>query len=255
MRKILVGLCACLLFLFVGGTVRADKPDDLIPERNGDYAQPGHPGVRVRVFVHEPKEKLSSQSALSCVDNESSAIVGPAGWKLSSTVWTYRLNVSSVPSSVGGTNLETIAANGFGAWVNALATSSSEPNFTKGANTSVSRSSYDGQNVIAWGRTSGSALAVTYVRYYTSTGMVVDVDTIMNKKFLWSWANNLTCGDPNSYDAQNILTHEQGHWMGLNDEYTASFVDNTMYGYGSKNEVKKDTLTNGDKLGVISIYP
>ena len=79
----------------------------------------------------------------------------------------------------------------------------------------------------------------------------------MNKKFSWSWTpyniSNL-CSVQNTYDAQNILTHEIGHWFGLDDHYTTEYQENTMYGYGSKNEVKKDTLTIGDVLGLNLIY-
>ena len=51
-----------------------------------------------------------------------------------------------------------------------------------------------------------------------------------------------------------LLTHELGHSMGLNDEYDTTYVDNTMFGYGSMTETKKDTLTTGDIIGVKSLY-
>jgi len=124
----------------------------------------------------------------------------------------------------------------------------------RGVDTTVSRQAYDGQNVIAWGRTSGTALGVTYVRYYPDTGQVVDVDTIMNKKYQWSWYDSNVCAWQGAYDAEDILTHELGHWVGLNDEYTAEYIENTMYGYGAKGEVKKDTLTTGDVSGAAVIY-
>ena len=93
-------------------------------------------------------------------------------------------------------------------------------------------------------------MGVTYVWYYTATNLVADVDTIMNKKYPWS----LSCST-NSYNAEDILTHELGHWFGLDDEYTGNFIDNTMYGYGSKAEIKKITPENGDKAGINLIYP
>jgi hypothetical protein len=111
--------------------------------------------------------------------------------------------------------------------------------------------------VVTWGRTSGTALGVTYTWYNPSTGEVAEVDTVLNSKFAWSWTPFSTdaCVNSATYDAQNILTHEVGHWMGLNDEYTADFANNTMYGYGSKAEIKKDTLTSGDSMGLRVIYP
>ena len=56
-------------------------------------------------------------------------------------------------------------------------------------------------------------------------------------------------------NAENILNHELGHWLGLEDQYdAANFQYATMYGYGSKGEVLKNTLTDGDNTGAFSIY-
>lgn len=227
------------------------RPFD-IPDKSGKYPDPDHPGITVQVFAHPERPTKDESSALVCnlADPDSSATVGSTGWKLPSN-WTYNLNPSSVPSSVGGSNLATIVSNGFADWT---AAANNKVAFTQGPNTSVARQAYDQKNVIAWGRTSGSALGVTYVRYYTSTGQVVDVDTIMNKKFAWKWSNSNTCAESTAYDAENIMNHELGHWLGLDDMYTADYTDNTMYGYGSKGEVKKNTLTTGDIAGTAAIY-
>lgn len=245
-------LLAVSAVLPVSAKVSSDSNDSGIPEADGDYPDPKDKNVRVRVFVHREKSH-NVQAALVCDDSDSTATVGWTGWKLPSGNWTYRLNSSSVPSSVGAANLPTIASNGF----SQLESAQNDVSFVRGSDTAKARSSYDGQNIIAWGRTNGSALGVTYVRYYTASGLVVDVDTIMNKKFPWSWngGNSTMCGDPSRYDAQNILTHEQGHWLGLDDHYDTAFVDNTMYGYGSKGETKKNTLTTGDRAGIATIYP
>lgn len=245
-------LLAAAVYLPAFAKDKVESNDSGIPEVDGDYQDPTDKNVRVRVFVHKVKNHTSS-AALVCSDPDSSATTGWAGWKLPVGNWTYNLNPSSVPSSVGAANLATIASNGFGAWEAAQ----NKVDFVAGPTTTIARSSYEGKNVIAWGRTSGSALGVTYVRYYTASRLVVDVDTIMNKKFPWSWngGSATTCGDPNTYDAQNILVHEQGHWMGLNDHYDASYVNNTLYGYGSKGETKKNTPTTGDVAGIAAIYP
>lgn len=261
MFRILVVFFATLLLLVSSASVLAQKPDDAgasnIPERNGDYPDPDHPGVRVRVFVHEPKSARGTETSnpvLVCTDLNSSAVTGPTGWKLPTGTWTYQLNVSSVPSTIGSANFVTLADNAFDAWQASQATVT----FRKGADTSINRKALDFKNIVTWGRTSGDALAVTYTWYYTATKIVADVDTIFNKKFAWSWTNpsaNLCSLYNNRYDAQNILTHETGHWMGLNDHYTSDYQDNTMFGYGSPGELKKNTLTIGDINGVKAIYP
>ena len=252
MKKIITTVS--LLAILFTSPAFAQSTNAQIPERSGDYPDPEHPGVRVRVFVHEPKDAHGNNpTTLSCADNNTGTPTTPsAGWHLPNGQWTYRVNTSSIPSTVSS-NTNTIITESFNQWNAAQ----NKINLVRGSNTSQNRSAYDGQNIVTWGRTSGNALAVTYTRYYTNGGLVVDVDTIMNIKFPWNWTPyaNGVCGDPNSYDAQNILTHEVGHWMGLDDTYASSFADNTLFGYGSKGEIKKDTLTTGDVAGVQAIYP
>jgi hypothetical protein len=262
MNKKIFGILAIFLVITLGissSLVLANNDENTdIPEENGTYDVPGHPEMKVKVFVYKAKSKLGTSvlSAPVCglTDFDSLAVVDPTGWKLPTGNWTYRINISSVPSSVGSANLSTIAVRAFSVWSNV---SNGKINFVVGSPTIVNRARYDGQNIVAWGSASSSALAITYTWYYPRTGLVAEVDTIMNKKFSWSWTNQAVspnCADANSYDAQDILTHELGHWMGLNDEYTSAYVNNTMYGYGSKAEMKKDTLTTGDINGVIRIY-
>lgn len=254
------GLALSLPLVAVASEAVSAAPDTSgafeIPEKDGTYDEPGRPGVKVRVFVHkEAKPRIRQLPAPSLVcglaDDDSSAVVAAAGWKLPSS-WTYNLNPASAPLSVGPSNFSTIAANSFADWTGAVA---GRVTVGRGANTSKVRSAYDGQNIVAWGNAAAGTLGVTYIRYLSSSGLVVDVDTILNKKYPWSWANSTTCADPNYYDAENILTHEIGHWFGLDDEYSADFVDATMFGYGRLGEVKKNTLTSGDIAGAVAIYP
>ncbi len=256
--RILVGFSFALLLvgmlaLPVAAGAKDKQPPPPVPEVEGDYTDPENPNGRVRVFIHNPKDARTRQDGPACTDPDGATVVNRTGWKLPSGSWPYQLNTASVPTSVGGANLFTIASNGFAQWQGAQ----TKVTFARGTDTTKTKSSYDGQNIVAWGRTSGTALAVTYVRYFTSTKQVVDVDTIMNLKFPWSWtgygAN--VCGNPNSYDAQAVLTHEQGHWLGLDDMYATPYVNHTMYGYGTKGDLKADTLTTGDKAGAVAIYP
>ncbi len=263
MKRLLLGLASitsalAILTVSLPTWVAAEHNEDQqIPEIDGTYNEPGYPDIKVRVIVHHARANNHSKAGsgtptLVCglADPESSAVVPAAGWTLPSS-WTYRLNTGSVPSTVGGSNLPIIAANGFGDWQTAAG---NKVTFTQGADTSTSRQAYDGQNIIAWGRTSGLALAVTYVRYDTVTKVAVDVDTIVNKSFSWRWSPQANCAYSGVYDAEDILTHELGHWIGLDDTYDSSFQDNTMYGYGATQEVKKDTLTTGDTTGAYRIY-
>jgi len=214
---------------------------------------PGHPGLRVRVFVHNTKPgKPGQTSNLVCnlADPAGSAEVEGAGWVIPPGTWEYRVN-TAVPASISS-NLSTIVANSFGAWMN-IQDLNNKVDLQYAGTTSVNRAVYDNQNIITWGRTSGSALGVTYIWY--QNGEALEIDTIMNNKFTWNWGGGDTqCAYTNVYDAQNILTHELGHWFGLDDHYTTDYVNHTMYGYGSKWEVKKNTPTAGDIAGINALY-
>lgn len=251
MGKFLALFFGFFIVFLMAVNVSAQSPNADIPERNGDYPDPEHANLRVRVFVHESPRARPDQEVLAVcsADGLSEAVVGATSWKLPNTDWKYKINSSSVPSSVGGSNLGIIASTSFNTWTNSISTSS-RPSLVFNGQTAKTRKAFDGENIITWGRTSGSALGVTYVWYYTATKLVAEVDTVMNKKFLWS----LNTCSANSYDAENILIHELGHWFGLDDEYTTDYVENSMFGYGSKAERKKITPTNGDKAGLNVIY-
>jgi len=231
--------------------------DKDIPEQDGVYDVPGHPELKVRVFVHHvgKGKPVPPTPVLECGldDPQSLAVVDKEVWHLPAN-WTYNLNPGSVPGSVGGSNLFTIAENAFNEWEGAI---KNKVNVVRGDDTLITRRALDGINVITWGKASPGALGVTYIWYYSSSGEVAELDTIMNKTYFWEWSEGSTaCAYTESYDAQNILTHEIGHWFGLDDEYDAANYQNaTMYGYGDKWEVKKNTLTTGDINGVKAIYP
>jgi hypothetical protein len=234
-----------------------DKNSD-IPEQAGLYDVPGHPELKLRVFVYHEKPNKpgrptppSPQEVCNLLDSDSTLLVAPADWKLPST-WKYRLNTSSVPLTVGANNLSMIAENAYKQWTDVI--HNNQVTITKDSNTIVNRAVLDGQNIIAWGNAPVSALAVSYIWYNRITKVAIEVDTIMNTKSIWYWSQNQNCAFQGVYDAQDILTHELGHTMGLDDMYTNDYANHTMYGYGSKGEVKKDTLTQGDISGVQNIY-
>ena len=217
--------------------------------------------IVLRVFNQgiKPIEFESHQArrqALACnVTDKTSNDYDLTNWKLPSNV-TYQLNLFSAPSSVRS-NLATIVGNSFGTW----SPLTKGVSLTRGTATSASRARFDSQNIIAWNFLSRSVLGVTYIWYNPDSNYVVEVDTILNSRHPWGWTDpksinvDQTCPPTNAYDAQNILTHELGHWFGLDDLYNSTDEDLTMYGYGAKQELKKDTLEFGDKAGVANIYP
>ncbi|MFA5392201.1 MAG: matrixin family metalloprotease [Candidatus Paceibacterota bacterium] len=94
-----------------------------------------------------------------------------------------------------------------------------------------------------------NAIAVTFYWYNRSTKGLLETDTVFNSDL--SWAIN---EDSNSYDLQNIATHEFGHWLLLGDLYSLRDSALTMYGYGGLGETIKSTLGRGDISGINKIY-
>lgn len=265
-RKYLVLLFALFLFLglwfFVASSSDTQASENKnLPEEEGLYDVPGHPKLKLRVFVYHPKKSPAKPTPIppptiwqcKLEDPDSLFVEGSTGWYLPNGTHEYRLNKSSVPSTVGSINFTTIASNSFEAWHNTTNVGINI-DFKEGLETKVNRATYDGQNIITWGKISSSAIAVNYTWYDQTTGIAVENDTIFNTKYPWAWSQTVDCAYTGFYDAQDILTHELGHRMGLNDAYDLSFSENTMYGYGATQEVKKNTLTKGDIFAVNSIY-
>lgn len=269
-KRLLLAVLA-LAFIFslalnpVWAKNQANHPDDqILPEQDGIYDVPGHPDLKVRVFVHRVKPASPAPALMACnlPDPDCAVTVGGAGWHLPAGTWTYTLNTASVPSSVGSGNLNIMAADAFSRWSGATGVTPKVIFSKTAADTTVTRAVLDGKNIITWGKASASALAITYIWSNRTTGAVTEVDTIMNNKYSWKWSDPAawlspatTCADQNAYDAQGILTHELGHWLGLNDFYTAEYQNATMYGYGAKGEIKGTTLSTGDINGIKAVYP
>ena len=78
---------------------------------------------------------------------------------------------------------------------------------------------------------------------------LVEWDQIYNTSYSWS-----STGEAGKMDFDNIGIHELGHSFGMNDLYTSSCSEQTMYGYASFGETKKRTLEIGDINGINKLY-
>ena len=106
---------------------------------------------------------------------------------------------------------------------------------------------YDGYNVVDWGPYRVGVIAVTYIWY--SGSHILETDTRLNTFYKWSLS-----GESGKMDVQNIVTHEFGHWAGLNDLYSNANYWLTMYGYSAYGETYKQTLGLGDIKGLVAVY-
>lgn len=91
------------------------------------------------------------------------------------------------------------------------------------------------------------ALAVTYATEWGSR--ITERDTDINSRYSWD-----VNGDPAKYDIQNVMTHELGHWLMLNDLYGAGDYWKTMYGYAGRGTTYQRTLESDDVNGIRAIY-
>jgi hypothetical protein len=228
-------------------------------------------GLERIIFVHYPKNVKpdhptpSGGKASLCPDASTCPDYKYSGYRWSasnpSVQWAYDL--SGVNGSTSGFAAAISAA--FATWDGWTKASL----FGGGSSPSCVAGTKDGVNCVSWQNISSQyphAIAVTFVWANNRTKAIAEADTVMNTGdgYTWDSTTPSSCsgdycdpsnaGPSSSYDVQNILTHEVGHWLMLNDLYTNQDVNLTMYGYGSKGELKKDTLGYGDVLGVQKIY-
>lgn len=120
---------------------------------------------------------------------------------------------------------------------------------TYSTDTSVRYGRLDGKNVIVFGKASRGTIAATTTWFITASRQIIEFDMKFNTYYKWGDAVS------NMMDLQNIATHELGHGVGLDDIYSSSCSDVTMYGYGSLGETDKRTLEQADINGLLSLYP
>ena len=113
----------------------------------------------------------------------------------------------------------------------------------------------DGQNEVYFAPISDSStIAVTIVWGIfggpTFQRKLVEWDQVFDdNKFDWSLS-----GEQGKMDFESIATHELGHSFGMNDLYTTSCSEETMYGYAATGETKKRSLNSGDIQGINNLY-
>lgn len=253
-KYLLVFLTAASVLAVLPGAAAA-LPSQAAPQAFA-HACDAPAGLACVEFIHPeagpPQPAVSSVCTVT--GNDQVSTYGLGGWHMTGPL-TYRVNYATAPASVGVNAAQQAFVASFGTW------SSADPDktFVEGASTGVKVSKFDGINAVLWGSVQySSAIAVTRVWYYTSTGALAEADVVFNKRLPWK-ANDPAAGDcggdVSSYDVQNIATHEFGHVFGLGDLYGDAEKDLTMYGYGTKGELKKVSLGLGDALGANALVP
>ncbi len=242
MKKTIVLFLGAMLILFFTGVLGVGA------------ASAKNDTVRLKVFVHEPGKPVPSSTCAVTTDDQVNEW-GTAGWHMPTAGMTYKVNLSSKPGNLTESQVSNAVTAAFSTW----STADPDQIFINGGTSSVKTAKYDGTNAILWKGINNSALAITYAWYYTDTGQLAEADTVFNKNYRWSYTlyngTNDCGGISNTYDIQNIGTHEFGHWVGLDDLYSSADKDLTMYGYGDTKELKADSLGLGDISGANAIAP
>ncbi len=180
----------------------------------------------------------------------------------------YFVVSASTPSNAGfkENQLKAAIAASFAAWDD-QSSGLSVSAYSPPPGGSVIPGKVDGYNVVGWADLGETrAIAITYISYNTLTKEIIEVDTALNSNASFSWWINSVGGDPDQAtwtagnspaydcDVQNIMAHEAGHWLCLNDLYNKPASTQTMYGISPEFELQKRSLESGDIAGVQAIY-
>ena len=118
-------------------------------------------------------------------------------------------------------------------------------------NTNASVVALDNQNNIFF-RNDGSNgyLMATYTWWYTATRQLIEADTVINEYYN-QLTSALRCSGPSFY-IQNVLTHEFGHFIGMDH---SSVTTATMYPTSGACGTSLESLDPDDIAGVLTLYP
>ncbi|MCS7113749.1 MAG: hypothetical protein RMJ00_05465 [Nitrososphaerota archaeon] len=190
-------------------------------------------------------ERVNGEATANAIPSEDDSMVNPS-YKLLPFRWKVTAKFWINPSNKYGFSADSVVKA-----ITAAAVTWDEQTsfqvFQYMGVTARSAGRYDGYNVVSWGSYRAGVIAVTYIWYTGDT--VIETDTRLNKLYKWSLS-----GEPDRMDVQNIMTHEFGHWCGLDDLYDDKDYWLTMYGYASLGETYKRTLGLGDILGLQAVY-
>ena len=199
--------------------------------------------VRGRAFVHARDNGLAVADASLCYGY----IASDTKWRSSEN---FLLNPGNNRSGLFSSTILGVFNNALDKWETAASQDIVGAAALTGAKLKADYGYPDGKNEAYFARLSSGTIAVTVV-WYTYTGSIVETDQAYNNRYAWSAQANGVAG---KMDLDNIVTHENGHIMGMDDQYDPSCSAVTMYGYADYAEIDKRTLEQPDITGIGNLY-
>ena len=162
----------------------------------------------------------------------------------------FWINNSGSPRIANGSEFAAVQA-AFQTWQNVPTAAVS---FSYMGATPVGTVGQDGMNVVTFIDSSvplgSDAIASTFTFFNfdaTGTLTIQEADIALNTSVAFS-----TSGEAGKYDIQSVLTHEAGHFLGLDH---AGLLSSVMTAYGTPSQLDQRTLAYDDMAGVTEIYP
>ncbi len=202
-------------------------------------------GRELRLYVHVfPAEgqrgRKPGSSYDKCTDGDQSTTV-PRFASANPNGLVFNVNRDSIPIDKDAAT--TAIQQSFQAWD---AAGDTGQYFTVNATGGAARPAADGNNTVGWAYiVPRNVLAATWT-WTDASGAIVEADIFYNLH--QPWGVFTTCNAQDRYEVGNVGTHEVGHAVGL-DHLSDTAGHATMYPSAPRGEVKKRTLTAGDKSG------
>jgi hypothetical protein len=118
------------------------------------------------------------------------------------------------------------------------------------SNITACTTSRDYTNTIGW--RSGVAGAVAGTCNYAIGGSFQESDVALNSNK--AWVNYPSSCPAGYYYTEDVITHEMGHFLGLEDLYSSAAEGMTMYYTGLTCSMRDTTLGFGDANGINALY-
>ncbi len=224
---------------------------------NDNASNKGPPELEKIVFIHYYKPNHASDSDCNAAcegnDNNKTFRLVNGGIKWANLPIDYLINTNQFSGAE-----EDAIKDSADTWDDALDEMSASPinlfadSPSSTTKTQTNAGDNDGENIIVKGDLASNIIGVTSFWYNPGTKEVVDADMVLN--FVdFDWSTNAP-GTSLKMDVQNIVTHELGHFLVLDDLSSPKTFDLTMYGFSDTGEIKSRTTGFGDELGVAELY-